>query len=150
MNNNTQILAEILFILSLIAHFGISFLAMLKITKYIGVFRGANAAILAVLTAILMEVIPIIIFLTGYTPTDVDPARSFIINYDLWPAIIVTEVTSVLILAVVTTGMSPIEDEVIYDEALDLLTELMRRIKEEKSEVREREELTSRTVGSSS
>jgi len=147
---NSLILAEILFMLSLIAHFGISFLAILKITEYIRVFRGVSAVILALFTAILMEVIPIIIFLTGYTPTDVDPARSFIINYDLWPAIIVTEFTSVLILAVMTTGMSPVEDELIYEEALDLLTELMRKIKEEKSEVREPEELTSKTVGNSS
>jgi len=121
--NNSVILAEILLMLSLLSSFGISFLMFLEIIKHVGVFRGANAVILAVLIAILIEVIPIIIFLTGYTPTDVDPAQSFIINYDLWPAIIVTKVTSVLILAVVTTGMSPIEDEFIEEDKEDLKTE---------------------------
>jgi hypothetical protein len=81
-------------------------LAILKTINYVGVFRGVSAVILALLTAILIEVIPMIILLTGYTPTDVDPARSFIINYELWPAIIVTEATYVLILGIMIMRIS--------------------------------------------
>jgi hypothetical protein len=122
MNNNTQILAEALFTLSLLSSFGISFLMFLEIIKHVGVFRGANAVILSVLIAILMEVIPIIIFMTGYTPTDVDPTRSFIINYDLWPAIIVTEVTYVLILGIMIIRISLNEDEFFEADKAELQT----------------------------
>jgi hypothetical protein len=49
--------------------------------------------------------------------------------------IIIVEVTFALILIVVIIAKSSDEDELIYEEALDLLIELMRKIKEEKSEV---------------
>ena len=111
------------------------FLMFLEIVNQLGVFHGAKAVILAASSAILLKAIPLILILTGYASTDVEPIRSFLIPDAYWAPIIIMDATVVLILIVVTIAKSSDEDELIYEEALDLLIELMRKIKEEKSEV---------------
>jgi len=133
--NNSLIIAEILFMLAMTSSLAIYFLMFLEIFNCFGVFHGAKAVIVAALSAFLLKATPLILLLAGYTPTDVEPIRSFLIPDALWPPLIVVEVTFALILLVVISAKSSDEDELIYEEALDLLIELMRKIKEEKSEV---------------
>lgn len=140
--NNSLILAEILLMLATTSTLILYFLMFLEMVNQLGVFHGAKAVIVAASSAILLKAIPLILILTGYASTDVEPIRSFLIPDALWPSIIVVEVTFALILIVVTIAKSSDEDELIYEEALDLLTELMRKIKEEKSEVTDSEENT--------
>jgi hypothetical membrane protein len=121
-----------------------------EMVEHFGVFHGAKAVIVAASTAILLEVTPIIVMLARYTPTEVDPIRSVFIPNALWGPIIVVELTFVLILIVVIATKSPAEDELIYEEALDLLTELVQRTRNQKSGVIESEEDTRKTASSGS
>jgi hypothetical protein len=138
--NNSLILAEILFMLAMTSTLVMYFLMFLEMVNHVGVFHGAKAVIVAASSAILLKAIPLILILTGYASTDVEPIRSFLIPDAFWAPIIVMEAIFVLILIVVTMPLSPDEDELIYEKALDLLAELMRKIKEEKSEVIDSEE----------
>jgi len=145
--NNSLILAEILLTLAMTSTLVLYLFMFLEILNQVGVFHGAKAVIVAASSAILMKAIPLILILTGYASTDAEPTGSFLIPDAYWAPIIIMDVTVVLILIVVTSAKSSDEDELIYEEALDLLTELMRKIKEEKSEVIDSEEDTRKAAG---
>ena len=116
MNNYSLILAEILFTSALICFGGFDFLMILESMKHRSTYRGLSSIVLSLFISILMITVPLTILLVGYTPTEVDPIRRWIIDYPLWPSIIVINITSALVLGVVTVTVRPIEDEFLNDD----------------------------------
>ena len=133
--NNSVIFTEILLMLATTSTLVLYFLMFLEMVNQVGVFHGAKAVIVAASSAILLKAIPLIPILTGYASTDAEPIRSSLIPDAYWAPIIITDAVVVLILIVVTSVKPSDEDELIYEEALDLITELMRKTKKDKSGV---------------
>ncbi|MHC4680391.1 MAG: hypothetical protein ACYTEK_17020 [Planctomycetota bacterium] len=151
MNNHTVILAETLLLLVVMSSFGIYFLIILEILRQGGVFRGKNAVILSLLISTIIATGPIPLMLIPHTPTDVEPARHFIIDHSLWASWIVAVETCVFIFFIVAvTLVSGEKQQFLDDDEVDLLKKSMGKPTNEKSRVRESEEVTSRAADSSS
>ena len=111
MNNHAQIVAEILFLLVLMSSGGIYFLMVLELVKSLRVFRGASGIFFAVLTAILMEVVPIVHMLAHCSATDAEPGGRWILDRELWPPLIIGIVTCILVLFIVIISRSPDDED---------------------------------------
>lgn len=89
MNNYNLILSEVLLITFLMSIFGIYFLIILEISRIDGFFQGIKGVFLSLLFPTSMITGSILIFRTGYYPEDVIPQPNMILDYSLWPALMI-------------------------------------------------------------